>query len=201
MAEAINREQNPKKLFEKAANTIPEPYRDSAIALWADSEDAVANGVDPTEELLAFVRILDDAACEDKDQPDMADREIKSAKYALHETHTKMVDFVSTYGAKQWGVSMYDSQTALIANYINPIIGDMEVQAITPRVVDKYIQTLQKTPPVCKRNRKPKTEFEWRDPLGLRGCGFFQVVNGKILFQRGYWDKLSFLKQHNLPIE
>ena len=31
--------------------------------------------------------------------------------------------------------------------------------------------------------------------------GFFQVVNGKILFQRGYWDKLSFLKQHNLPIE
>ena len=41
--------------------------------------------------------------------------------------------------------------------------------------------------------------LEWRDPLGLRGCGFFQVVNGKILFQRGYWDKLSFLKQHNLP--
>jgi len=43
--------------------------------------------------------------------------------------------------------------------------------------------------------------LEWRDPLGLRGCGFFQVVNGKILFQRGYWDKLSFLKLHNLPIE
>ncbi len=43
--------------------------------------------------------------------------------------------------------------------------------------------------------------LEWRDPLGLRGCVFFQVVNGKILFQRGYWDKLSFLKQHNLPIE
>lgn len=43
--------------------------------------------------------------------------------------------------------------------------------------------------------------LEWRDPLGLRGCGFFQVVHGKILFQRGYWDKLSFLKQHHLPIE
>lgn len=43
--------------------------------------------------------------------------------------------------------------------------------------------------------------LEWRDPLGLRGCGFFHVVNGKILFQRGYWDKLSFLKQQNLPIE
>ena len=46
------------------------------------------------------------------------------------------------YGEKKWGVSMYDGQTALIANYINPIIGDMEVQAVTPRAVDGYIQTL-----------------------------------------------------------
>ena len=43
--------------------------------------------------------------------------------------------------------------------------------------------------------------LEWRDPLGLRGCGFFQVLQGKIVFQRGYWDKLSFLRQHGLPIE
>jgi limonene-1,2-epoxide hydrolase len=43
--------------------------------------------------------------------------------------------------------------------------------------------------------------LEWRDPLGLRGCGFFQFKNDKIVFQRGYWDKLTFLRQHNLPIE
>ena len=43
--------------------------------------------------------------------------------------------------------------------------------------------------------------MEWRDPLGLRGCGFFHVVNGKIVFQRGYWDKLSFLKLNNLPLD
>lgn len=42
--------------------------------------------------------------------------------------------------------------------------------------------------------------LEWKDPLGLRGCGFFQVELGKIKFQRGYWDKLSFLRQHNLPV-
>ena len=42
--------------------------------------------------------------------------------------------------------------------------------------------------------------LEWYDPLGLRGCGFFHVVDGKILLQRGYWDKLSFLRQHGLPI-
>jgi SnoaL-like domain len=27
--------------------------------------------------------------------------------------------------------------------------------------------------------------LEWRDPLGLRGCGFFHVVDGQIAFQRG----------------
>ena len=42
--------------------------------------------------------------------------------------------------------------------------------------------------------------LEWRDPKGLRGCGFFQVRNGKIAFQRGYWDKLSFSKSHGMPI-
>lgn len=42
--------------------------------------------------------------------------------------------------------------------------------------------------------------LEWRDPLGLRGCGFFHVVAGKIAFQRGYWDKLSFLRQQGLPL-
>ena len=43
--------------------------------------------------------------------------------------------------------------------------------------------------------------LEWRDTLGLRGCGFFQVAGGKVVFQRGYWDKLTFLRQHGLPME
>lgn len=38
--------------------------------------------------------------------------------------------------------------------------------------------------------------LEWRDPQGMRGCGFFHIVDGLITFQRGYWDKLSFLKLH-----
>jgi limonene-1,2-epoxide hydrolase len=42
--------------------------------------------------------------------------------------------------------------------------------------------------------------LEWRDPLGLRGCGFFHVVDGRIIYQRGYWDKLTFLRQHGLPL-
>ncbi len=42
--------------------------------------------------------------------------------------------------------------------------------------------------------------LEWRDPNGLRGCGFFQVIDGKIAFQRGYWDKLSFLRLQGLEL-
>lgn len=43
--------------------------------------------------------------------------------------------------------------------------------------------------------------LEWRDPQGMRGCGFFLVVDGLIVFQRGCWDKLTFLRLHGLPLE
>ena len=42
--------------------------------------------------------------------------------------------------------------------------------------------------------------LEWKDPKGLRGCGFFNIQDEKIIFQRGYWDKLSFHKLHNIPL-
>ncbi|HEV2611435.1 MAG TPA: nuclear transport factor 2 family protein [Noviherbaspirillum sp.] len=42
--------------------------------------------------------------------------------------------------------------------------------------------------------------LEWRDPLGLRGCGFFHIQNDQIVFQRGYWDKLTFLRTQGMPI-
>ena len=70
-----------------------------------------------------------------------------------------LLDFVSLYGEKRWGVCMYDSQNSLISNYINPIIGDLKVQEVTPRVVDKYIQTLQKTPAVSTKMHKAKTQY------------------------------------------
>ena len=70
-----------------------------------------------------------------------------------------LYDFVSLYGEKKWGVSMYDSQTALIANYINPIIGDMEVQAVTPRAVDGYISDLAENQSVSTRPEKAVTTY------------------------------------------
>lgn len=98
---------------------------------------------------------------------------------------------------------MYDGQTALIANYINPIIGDMEVQAITPRVVDKYIQTLQKTHPVSKRNRKARTEFVSNQTIEkiikLLRCAFKQAVRweliGKNPFENTVLPKTEYKKR------
>lgn len=42
--------------------------------------------------------------------------------------------------------------------------------------------------------------LEWSDPLGLRGCGFFQVKTDLIVFQRGYFDQLSFFRVQGLPV-
>lgn len=48
-------------------------------------------------------------------------------------------------------------------------------------------------------------EFYGDQPTGksfeIRGCGFFNFRDGKIVTQRGYWDKLSWFKQVGLPIE
>ena len=42
--------------------------------------------------------------------------------------------------------------------------------------------------------------LEWKDPNGLRGCGFFHVRDGQIVFQRGYFDQLSFFRLQGLPV-
>ena len=42
--------------------------------------------------------------------------------------------------------------------------------------------------------------LEWSDPNGLRGCGFFQIRDGQIQFQRGYFDQLSFFRLQGIPV-
>ncbi len=34
--------------------------------------------------------------------------------------------------------------------------------------------------------------LEWSDPLGVRGCGCFEVRDGLIVRQRGYFDRMAF---------
>lgn len=94
-------------------------------------------------------------------------------------------DFVCLYGEKKWGVSMYDAQTALIANYINPIIGDLDIQKITPRFVDKFIQALQKTPCVSTKTRKGYDKYISANTIEkiikLLRCAFKQAVRWEII--------------------
>lgn len=43
--------------------------------------------------------------------------------------------------------------------------------------------------------------LEWSDPNGLRGCGFFQIRDDQIVFQRGYFDQLSFFRRQGIAVQ
>ena len=42
--------------------------------------------------------------------------------------------------------------------------------------------------------------LEWKDPKGLQGCTLFWFEQNKIVFQRGYWDRLTFMEQQGNQI-
>lgn len=51
--------------------------------------------------------------------------------------------FVELYGVKKWSLSSYSRNTELINNYINPILGKMKIQEITPLYIEKYYADLK----------------------------------------------------------
>ena len=79
----------------------------------------------------------------------------------------------------------------------------MEVQSITPRVVDKYIQTLQKTPCVSTKTRKARSEFVSNQTIEkiikLLRCAFKQAVRweliGKNPFENTVLPKTEYKKR------
>ena len=81
---------------------------------------------------------------------------------------------------------------------LDPVVGREAIRAMFAR---EFANADMVCVPEAIHEAGDVVALEWRDPLGLRGCGFFTVRNGLITFQRGYWDKLSFLRLHNLPIE
>ena len=91
-----------------------------------------------------------------------------------------LVDFVDMYGKRKWGLSMYTSNTGLIRNYINPVLGEVNVQDVDARVVDKFIATLQKTKAVDCNGRRAKTEFVTPCTIEkickLMRCAFGQAI-------------------------
>lgn len=67
-------------------------------------------------------------------------------------------EYVKLYGKNTWSMSVYQSNTALIRNYIGPVLGEMKLNEITPRVLEKYYQQLLKTKaaPKCTDKKQVK---------------------------------------------
>ncbi len=94
-------------------------------------------------------------------------------------------DFVSLYGIKRWGPSSYEANTALIRNYIKPLIGDMLMQDMTAIAADRYITQLQKTKCVTWANRYSKREYMTPANIErinrLLKCAFKQAIRWEIV--------------------
>ena len=69
---------------------------------------------------------------------------------------------------------------------------------------DTYKQEFSSAKMVCIVDRMQASDdmatLEWKDPLGLRGCSIFKIVDEVIVHERVYFDKLSFLRAHKLPL-
>lgn len=64
--------------------------------------------------------------------------------------------FVKLYGTTKWGASTFKSNTALIRNYISPIIGDIKLQELNRMTIDSSYKKLSQTEYVEYRGRKPE---------------------------------------------
>lgn len=112
-------------------------------------------------------------------------------------------DFVRIYGRTHWALSTFESNVALIANYINPTIGNELVQNITPRFVDDYYLRLQKVKSVSDRGRKPKNEYlspcVIHEIHKLLRCAFDQAVKWEVVarnpFPKANKPKVEYKKR------
>lgn len=60
-------------------------------------------------------------------------------------------EYVSIYGVNTWALSTYESRQSILSNYVRPIIGDMKLEDVTPRVMDKYYRDLLKVKAVSSQ--------------------------------------------------
>ena len=68
-------------------------------------------------------------------------------------------EYMSIYGVNTWAMSTYEARRSLIFNYISPLIGDMKLEDVTPRTMDKYYQSLLTVKAKVVNNRKPTHEY------------------------------------------
>lgn len=79
--------------------------------------------------------------------------------------------------------NLYDENAINHQVNTNPIVGRTEIKKM-------FTEEFSKAKMICEIENifedKDWGMLEWKDPWGLRGCGFFQIKNDKIIFQRGY---------------
>ena len=68
-------------------------------------------------------------------------------------------EYMAIYGVNTWAMSTYEARRSLIFNYINPLIGDLKLDEVTPRTMDKYYQSLLSVKTRVHNNRKPNNEY------------------------------------------
>lgn len=75
-----------------------------------------------------------------------------------------------------------------------PVVGR---DAIRRMHADLFDSSVESCIPVSTYVDDEWAILEWRDPQGMRGCGFFHVVDGQIVEQRGYWDTAMMTRTHS----
>ena len=70
------------------------------------------------------------------------------------KTSVNISAFLFPFSGRAGDMSAYSSNTALIENYISPIVGNMKLSDVTARVLEKYYMQLLKTPSVHRITQK-----------------------------------------------
>lgn len=71
-----------------------------------------------------------------------------------------LTEYINLYGKNTWALSTYSSNVSTIDNYVRPLLGDMKIKDVTPRVLEKFYQQILKTKAVPNpMTGKAKNEF------------------------------------------
>ena len=113
-----------------------------------------------------------------------------------------LAEYMSIYGVNTWAISTYEGRKSLISNYISPIIGDMKLEDITPRIMDKYYRELLSVKSVVVNNARPKNEFVSphivREIHKLLRNAFNQAVKWELM-GRNPVERATLPKEEHIP--
>ena len=62
-----------------------------------------------------------------------------------------LAEYVEVYGVTKWSHSTFNSNTGLIRNYINPLIGQWKLKDITIKKMDSFFTKLKTQPAVHRK--------------------------------------------------